>query len=57
VRLGGTNSYGGVERRGPILGDGRPPDAADLGRAVALMRRACGALALAAFILEAWRRG
>jgi adenosylcobinamide-phosphate synthase len=57
VRLGGTNSYGGVERRGPILGDGRPADANDLGRAVALMRRACGALALAAFILEAWRRG
>lgn len=57
VRLGGTNRYGGVERRGPILGDGRPPNAEDLGRAVALMRRACVALALAALLLERARRG
>lgn len=57
VRLGGTNRYGGVERRGPILGDGRPPNAEDLGRAVALMRRACITLALAALLLERVRRG
>lgn len=57
VKLGGTNSYGGVERRGPVLGDGRPPDADDLGRAVALMRRACVALALAALLLGRARRG
>src|ERR687894_2566669 len=44
LRLGGTNTYGGVERRGPVLGDGRPPGVNDIGRAVALMRRACGAI-------------
>jgi len=57
VRLGGTNRYGGVERRGPILGDGRQPNQDDLGRAVALMRRACVAFALAALLLERVRRG
>jgi len=57
VRLGGTNRYGGVERPGPLLGDGRPPTADDLGRAVALMRRACVVLALAALLLEGARRG
>jgi adenosylcobinamide-phosphate synthase len=57
LRLGGTNRYGGVERRGPILGDGRPPNVDDLGPAVALMRRACVALALAAVLLERVRRG
>ena len=57
VRLGGTNSYGGLERRGPSLGDGRPPGADDIGRAVALMRRACGAITLAALLLEGLRRG
>ena len=57
VRLGGTNFYGGVERRGPSLGDGRPPDADDVGRAVALMRRACVVITLAALLLEGARRG
>lgn len=57
VRLGGTNRYGGVERRGPTLGDGRPPTADDLGRVVALMRRACVAVAVAALLLEGGRRG
>ena len=41
LRLGGTNSYGGVLRRAPALGDGRPPGTADIRRAVSLMRRAC----------------
>jgi adenosylcobinamide-phosphate synthase len=50
VRLGGTNSYGGVERRGPVLGDGGPPDGGDIGRAVALMRRICAMLAVAALL-------
>jgi adenosylcobinamide-phosphate synthase len=45
LRLGGANSYGGVLRKGPILGDGRPPEAADIRRAVRLMRRACLLLA------------
>jgi adenosylcobinamide-phosphate synthase len=57
LRLGGTNTYGGVERRGPVLGDGRPPGVEDIGRAVALMRRACVTVSLAALILEGGRRG
>jgi adenosylcobinamide-phosphate synthase len=57
VRLGGTNRYGGVERRGPVLGDGRPPNADDIGRAVALMRRACVAVALAGLFLGDGRSG
>ena len=49
VRLGGTNTYGGVSRKGPVLGEGRPPVPVDIRRAVSLMRRCCvslGALAL-----------
>lgn len=45
LRLGGTNTYGGVIRPGAVLGTGRPPEARDIGRAVALMRRACALLA------------
>ena len=41
VRLGGTNSYGGASREGPVLGDGRRPRPEDIGRSVALMRRCC----------------
>jgi len=37
VRLGGTNRYGDlVESRG-VLGDGRPPEPADVRRAVGLL--------------------
>ncbi|MCA1727975.1 MAG: adenosylcobinamide-phosphate synthase CbiB [Actinobacteria bacterium] len=50
LRLGGANSYGGVIREGPTLGDGRPPEAADIRRAVHLMRRACLLLAALAAI-------
>jgi len=57
VRLGGTNRYGGVERLGPVLGDGRLPNADDIGRAVALMRRACVAVTVAALVLGYGRRG
>ena len=49
VRLGGTNTYGGVTREGPTLGDGRLPASGDIRRAVSLMRRCCvllGTLAL-----------
>jgi adenosylcobinamide-phosphate synthase len=45
LTLGGTNSYGGVVREGPILGVGRSPEAADIRRAVRLMRRVCVLLA------------
>jgi adenosylcobinamide-phosphate synthase len=57
VRLGGTNTYGGAENRGPILGDGDPPSADDIGRSVALMRRLCVMLTLAALLVERVRRG
>ena len=57
LRLGGANVYGGVVRPGALLGDGRPPAADDIGRAVALMRRLCGALALLALFVDRVRRG
>lgn len=57
VRLGGTNFYGGTERRGSVIGDGRPPNADDVGRAVALMRRVCVMVSLVALLLEGGRRG
>jgi adenosylcobinamide-phosphate synthase len=57
LRLGGTNSYGGVLREGPILGDGRPPEADDVRRAVRLMRRACLLLAALAFAVSFARGG
>ena len=58
VQLGGQNVYHGrTERRG-LLGDGRPPDAADIARAVRLSRLASAAAAgLAAVIAHTLRRG
>lgn len=55
VRLGGRNSYlGRAEQRG-LLGDGAPPGAADISRAVRLSRLvSAAALGLAAIM--AWRR-
>ncbi len=51
LSLGGANSYGGVLRKGPILGDGRPPEPSDIRRAVRLMHRTCLLVAgLALFI-------
>lgn len=41
LRLGGPNSYGGVLREGPFLGNGRAPGPADIRRAVRLMRLVC----------------
>lgn len=41
LKLGGTNSYGGVFRQGPTLGSGRPPQAGDIRRAVRLMSHTC----------------
>jgi adenosylcobinamide-phosphate synthase len=40
VRLGGRNVYGSRVEHRPLLGDGRPPVAADIGRAVRLSRSA-----------------
>jgi adenosylcobinamide-phosphate synthase len=51
-RLGGSNSYGGVVREGPILGDGRPPGPAEIRRSVRLMRRCCTLFAVVAVLAE-----
>jgi adenosylcobinamide-phosphate synthase len=56
-RLGGPNAYGGVARRGPVLGEGRPPGPAEIWRSVRLMRRCCALFAAAAVLLEGTRRG
>jgi adenosylcobinamide-phosphate synthase len=49
LRLGGRNVYGGQVEARPRLGDGRPPAAADIGRAVTLSRAVwLGAAGLAA---------
>ena len=50
LRLGGANSYGGVLQKGPVLGIGRAPEAADIRRAVRLMRLACLSLASLALV-------
>src|SRR5215218_4700594 len=57
VRLGGANTYGGVLREGPLLGDGRLPVADDIGRAVHLMRRCCVLACLLVFLAERVFRG
>ena len=49
VRLGGANTYHGRPERRPDLGDGRPPEVADVRRAVRLAR----AVTLAAVPLSA----
>ena len=41
LELGGANSYGGVLRRGPLLGSGRPLEPTDIRPVVSLMRRSC----------------
>lgn len=58
VQLGGQNAYRGrTEQRG-LLGDGGPPDAADIGRAVRLSRLvSVAAVALAAVIAHILQRG
>jgi adenosylcobinamide-phosphate synthase len=50
VRLGGTNTYGGVRREGPTLGEGRRPASDDIRHAVSLMRRCCVLLAALALL-------
>ena len=57
VLLGGPAVYHGVEKSRPVLGEGRAPVGADIGRAVALVRRAVLAwLAVAAIVaLIGWR--
>jgi adenosylcobinamide-phosphate synthase len=57
IRLGGANTYGGVLREGPILGDGRLPAPEDIGRAVRLMRRCCVLAGILLFLAERVFRG
>ena len=57
VRLGGANTYGGVMRKGPTLGEGRPPTSDDIRRAVSLMRRCCVLLAALALLKARGGRG
>jgi adenosylcobinamide-phosphate synthase len=57
VRLGGANTYGGVLREGPLLGDGRLPGPEDIQRAVGLMRRCCVLACLLIFLVERVFRG
>jgi len=57
LSLGGTNSYGGVVRQGPILGDGRRPEPEDIRRAARLMRRCCAVVAATAVVAGRLRRG
>lgn len=57
VRLGGANTYGGVLREGPLLGDGRLPVPEDIRRAVRLMRRCCAVACLLVFLAESVFRG
>ena len=54
LRLGGANRYGDRVEVRPPLGDGRPPDRADIGRAVALSRDVT--LVLAALLAAVGRR-
>jgi adenosylcobinamide-phosphate synthase len=55
IRLGGTSAYGGTSEHRPVLGDGRAPGPADIGRAIRLSRAvtiaATGIAALAAAVL------
>jgi adenosylcobinamide-phosphate synthase len=57
VALGGTNSYDGVPRKGPTLGEGRSPESGDIPRAVRLMRRCCVLLSALALLKAVAGRG
>ena len=58
VQLGGQNVYHGQAEQRGLLGDGGPPDAADLARAVRLSRLvSAAAAALAAVIAHILHRG
>jgi adenosylcobinamide-phosphate synthase len=57
IRLGGTNTYGGITESRPELGTGRPPVPADITRAIRLSRTvtyaATAAAALFSMVTEA----
>jgi adenosylcobinamide-phosphate synthase len=56
LRLGGTNVYAGRVERRPVLGDGKPPTAADIPRATKLAGRTGVAAALLAAGMSVRRR-
>ena len=56
-RLGGSNSYGGAIREGPVLGEGSPPGPEEIRRSVRLMRRCCALFVAAALLVGKGRRG
>ncbi|RAY11852.1 cobalamin biosynthesis protein [Actinomadura craniellae] len=56
VRLGGANVYAGRVEHRPTLGDGRPPEPADIHRAVRLSRAVVVGAALLAGAVAATRR-
>ena len=55
LRLGGRNVYGTRVEDRPVLGDGRPPDAADIDRAVRLSRAVWTAAAVLAVLARGRR--
>jgi adenosylcobinamide-phosphate synthase len=56
VRLGGRNVYGGRVEHRPALGDGRPPVADDVLRAIRLSRAVWLAAAALASVVRLARR-
>ncbi|HEV2727077.1 MAG TPA: adenosylcobinamide-phosphate synthase CbiB [Solirubrobacterales bacterium] len=56
-RLGGSNSYGGVIREGPPLGEGAPPGPGEIRHSVRLMRRCCALFAAAVVLVGRGLRG
>jgi adenosylcobinamide-phosphate synthase len=56
LKLGGRNTYGGVVREGPILGDGRSPGPQEIRDSLRLMRRCCALFAGAAVLAGRARR-
>ena len=54
LRLGGRNVYGTRVEDRPVLGDGRPPRPADIGRAVRLSRVVWAGAAVLAAAVRAW---
>jgi adenosylcobinamide-phosphate synthase len=56
LRLGGENRYGEQLEVRPPLGDGRPPEAIDIGRAVSLSRDVATALAVGLFVAGGRKR-
>ncbi len=57
VRLGGANTYGGILREGPVLGDGCQPRPEDIRGAVILMRCCCVLASILALWAERVGRG